>query len=301
MGFFRIVGLSSTVLVAAVNIHAIRFGVSQIDRPFDPFDSSRQSDTTSGYLFGFAAPSISQSEDSSLEFGIEEIVPNEYLDRYQRWKDDLLSTDFGREQWDRYANNKSFLLKIAVSADRKFGAGTDNYKWDENGKLVGATITLGKNIDRGYPNPVYYPVMNSLSALGQAAEINGTLLASTKLAHEFGHVNSTAQLDGSLFRQQEKLMSAYYKIFLYNGYNTNDPRLLKLTGELGRQPIEIWEDREYWGEANAMRFLADRISKEYYYCSVLENIKRNVNDYARNYAERFDQIAEGNLPQGCHY
>src|SRR5437773_7613780 len=209
MVFFRIVGLSSTVLVVAVNIHAIRFDVSRIDRPFDPFDSSRLSDTTPGYLFGFAAPSISQSEDSSVEFGIEEIVPNEYLDRYQRWKDDLLSTDFGREQWDRYANNKSFLLKIAVSADRKFGAGTDNYKWDENGKLVGATITLGKNIDRGYPNPVYYPVMNSLSALGQAAEINGTLLASTKLAHEFGHVNSTAQLDGSLFRQQEKLMSAY--------------------------------------------------------------------------------------------
>jgi len=254
-----------------------------------------------------AAFHVSDQSESAVESeppndsGIRENIPDEFRDRYQRWKDELLSTDVGRRQWERYATDKHFLLRIVVSGDKKFGARTDGYKWNDDGELIGATITLGKNLDKGFPDPVYYPVMNSLSAFNQPNEVDGALLASTKLAHEFGHVDSTAATDGKLFQQQDKLMSSYYKIFLTNGHNTRDPRLAEIANELGRNPIDIWADREYWGEANALRFLSGRLSNQYFYCSVLERVKRNVIDYARNYEERFDRIAEDNLPPGCRY
>src|SRR5262245_55297027 len=96
--------------------------------------------------------------------GIRLDIPDKYKDRFERWKDELLSTAFGRSQWDAYANNKEFILTIKVSGSRGKGAGTDTYLWDDSGKFVGATITLGDDLDKGYPNPIYYPVMNSLSA-----------------------------------------------------------------------------------------------------------------------------------------
>jgi hypothetical protein len=192
-------------------------------------------------------------------------------------------------------------LRIVVTGDNKFGARTDNYKWNDDGELVGATITLGKNLDKGFPDPVYYPVMNSLSAFNQPNEVDGAILASTKLAHEFGHVDSTAEIGGKLYQQQEKLMLSYYKIFLSNGHNTRDSRLVQIASELGSSPIDVWADREYWGEANALRYLAGRLGREYFYCSVLERVKRNVVDYAQNYEARFDRIAETNLPPGCRY
>lgn len=241
------------------------------------------------------------SVESPNDFGIKEVVPDEFRDRYERWKSELLATEFGRRQWDQYAGNKHFLLRIVVTGDNKFGARTDNYKWNDDGELVGATITLGKNLDKGFPDPVYYPVMNSLSAFNQPNEVGGAVLASTKLAHEFGHVDSTAAIGGKLYQQQEKLMLSYYKIFLSNGHDTRDPRLVQIAGELGRSPIDIWADREYWGEANALRYLAGRLGREYFYCSVLERVKRNVVDYAQNYEDRFDRIAETNLPPGCRY
>ena len=47
--------------------------------------------------------------------GIKEDIPDKYRDRYEKWKTEFLSTDFGREQWDKYANNKQFILTITVS------------------------------------------------------------------------------------------------------------------------------------------------------------------------------------------
>jgi hypothetical protein len=237
------------------------------------------------------------SSAAAPEHGIKETIPDEFRDRYDRWKADLLSTGFGRDQWAKYENNTNFLLKIVVTSDKKFGAGTGDYKWDDKGKLIGATITLGKNLDRGFPDPVYYPVMNSLSNLLEPSAVKGNILASAKFAHEFGHVDQTAVSDGTVYQQQEKLMNAYYKIFLNNGYNTKDPRLVELAQDLGRQPIEIWEDREYWGEANAMRFLVAKMYKDdSSFCTVLGNIMRNVTSYAPTYETRFDQVAEANLP-----
>ena len=249
--------------------------------------------------FGVESTSFTAAADTGS--GIKEIIPDEFLDRYQKWKAELLSTDFGRTQWAVYSQNDHFLLRITVDSDRKFGASTGDFKWNDKGELIGATITLGKNLDKGYPDPVYYPVMNSLSQLPDSIEVKGSVLASAKFAHEFGHVDLTSKIDGKTIQQQDKLMNAYYKIFLSNGYNTNDPRLTALVATLGRQPIQIWEDREYWGEANAMRFLASRSNRQLPLCNLLGNIMRNVDTYAKSYEDRFDKIAESSLPTGCHF
>jgi len=258
------------------------------------------------FLVGFYhGPTISVLKSTSTktdsDFGIKEIVPREYQARYDKWKQELFKTEFGRRQWEAYGTNQNFLLKIVVTGDKKFGAGTGDFKWDNSGRLVGATITLGKNIDKGFPDPVYYPVMNSLFDLSGPLDTKGNILASAKIAHEFGHVDLTARANGTAFQLEDNLMSAYYKIFLNNGYDTADPQLVKLAGELGRQPMEIWEDREYWGEANAMRYIVSRINKEGFFCSMLGNIMRNVTSYARPYEARFDIIAGSNVPAGCRY
>ena len=98
--------------------------------------------------------------------------------------------------------------------------------------------------------------MNSLVPTGTANDVTGNTLAATKMAHEFGHVNRTAQVDGALYQLQTQLIPQYNKIFLSNGRNPNDPRLVELAQKLGGTPVEIWEDREYWGETNAMVFSA---------------------------------------------
>ncbi len=222
--------------------------------------------------------------------GIREIVPAHARQKYAKWKEELLSTKFGRDQWNAYADRKDFLLTIEVTDDRKYGAGTGDFEWDDRGKLVRARITLGKSLDKGYPDPVYYPVMNSLGALEALYEIDGNILASAKLMHEIAHVNSTAEEGASVFQRQDKLMASYNTIFLRNGYNTEDPRLVALADELGARPVEIWESREYQSEAAAMQYLMERINRERFYCAVLGRIKRNIADYARAYQDKFEAI-----------
>jgi hypothetical protein len=79
--------------------------------------------------------------------------------------------------------------------------------WDDDGNLIAATITLGKNLDKGFPDPVYYPVMNSLATYDGLYNVDGDILASTKIIHELGHVNSTAAMNAKLFQRQNKLMA----------------------------------------------------------------------------------------------
>lgn len=233
------------------------------------------------------------------EVGIKEIVPVDVRHRYQKWKDELLSTEFGRHQWEQYANNKEFLLKIVVSRERKYGAGTDDFEWDENGKLISATITLGKNLDKGFPDPVYYPVMNSLATYDGLYQISGDILASTKIIHEIGHVNFTAEANGKSFQRENKLMASYNTIFLKNGYNTSDPRLVDLANQLGAKPIEIWEAREYRSEVSALRYLIERMDHEPNYCSVFARAKRNIASYAREYKYSFDEVVEESTRNNC--
>lgn len=240
---------------------------------------------------GVDARGVNDKSASKDKVGIREVIPADARGRYEKWKEQVLSTDFGRQQWDFYATSKDFLLTIVVSDDRKFGAGTGDFEWDEHGKLVAATITLGKHLDKGLPDPVYYPVMNSLATYNSFYEIDGSILASTKIIHEIAHVNTTEQADAKLFQKQDKLIASYNSIFLKNGYDTNDPRLVALADELGAKPIEIWEDREYQSEMSAMRFLMQRIGRESFYCSVMDRMKRNIMYYARSYEARFLQVS----------
>lgn len=222
--------------------------------------------------------------------GIREDIPKSFQEKYQKWKEEFLSTDFGRQQWEKYSNNKQFILTIVISDEKGKGAKTDTYLWDEQGNVAGATITLGNKIDKGFPDPVYYPVMNSLSSDVGAYSVTGNVLAATKFAHEFGHVNQLFETNKDLFRLQDTLMPVYNKFFLKNGHNTRDTYLTNLAQQMGGTPMKIWEDREYWSEVNAMNYLNEKINKENFYCTVVNKIKSNVGLYAKDYEERFDRI-----------
>jgi len=224
--------------------------------------------------------------------GIREDIPGKYKDRFEKWKAELRSTEFGRQQWDNYAKKKNFVLTFSVSGDRGKGAGTDKFLWDESGTFVGATITLGPGLDEGYPNPIYYPVLNSLSSDETSYSISGRILAATKISHEIGHVNQAANANMKFVQLQNMLMPVYISIFLNNGLDTNDKKLVDLAKQMGGTPVEIWESREYWSEVNAMLYLKERISKEEFYCYVFNKIKRNLETYARDYEQRFGQRPE---------
>jgi hypothetical protein len=246
------------------------------------------------------AASSLQPMPSAEHGGIKEEIPDKFRDRYEVWRNEFLSTETGRRQWEMYAHNKGFTLTINISADNRQGATTGKFKWNEAGDLVGATITLGCQLDEGYPDPVYYPVMNSLSWSGVSDITSGRLLAATKIAHEFGHVNRALSADGTLYRLQNQLMPVYKRIFLNNGHNTRDPRLLNLARQMGGTSVEIWEDREYWGEVNAMLYLRDRIPEKNSRCVLFSKIRRTVEAYAEPYAERFKQIARSE-PSLCSW
>jgi RHS repeat-associated protein len=108
---------------------------------------------------------------------------------YQTWKDAFRNTDEGKRLWSKYDDDKNFTLKIEWDKGRN-GAVADDYKFAD-GKLVGATITLGSELDKGSPNRPsdQYPVQNALAQ----AEVGGTMLAVAAMAHEFGHVEDASQ------------------------------------------------------------------------------------------------------------
>jgi hypothetical protein len=230
--------------------------------------------------------------------GIHEVIDDKYKKRYQEWKDEFLSTEIGRAQWEVYSRHPHFALTITVARGNSHGAGSGKYKWNEKGELIAATITLGTVINEGFPSAIYYPVMNALETYESSQLLNGNVLAATKLAHELGHVMKMANTSEAAYRLQIKLVPVYNKIFLSNGHNVNDPRLVELAEQMGGNPVELWEDREYWGEANAMLYLRDRVAKEAFHCKLFNKIKRTVEEYAKNYEDRFAEIAKS---QGVTY
>jgi hypothetical protein len=224
--------------------------------------------------------------------GLVETVPAKSRERYLAWRNDLLSTEWGRGQWETYTSNPHFTLTIIVSDDDRHGAGTGSYKWNDAGELVAATITLGSRIDEGYPNPIYYPVMYSLSPLSETFPVEGNVLAAAKMAHELGHVKQAASTGGELFRLQNQLMPVYNQTLLSNGRNTRDKRLTELARRMGGTPVQIWENREYWGEVNAMLYLRERFKDEEQQRALCTRVRRTVELYAKDYAERFEQITQ---------
>ena len=238
------------------------------------------------------------SSDSLSGPNLKESIDPRFAKRYSQWKNEFLAAEIARVQWELYAKHPHLTLTITVRPDNKHGAGTGNYKWNENGELIEATIFLGSQIDSGYPSSIYYPVMNALEPYEANQMISRNVLAATKIAHEFGHVMKIADTPEDLYKLQIKLVPVYNKIFLSNGHNVNDPRLVELARQMGGNPVEIWEDREYWGEANAMLYLRDRMAKEGFQCRLFNKIKRMVEQYAKRYEDRFTEIAKS---RGVNY
>lgn len=230
--------------------------------------------------------------------GIREAIDLKYKERYREWKNEFLSTEIGRAQWDMYEHHPRLVITITVDGNNPQGAATGKYKWNDSGELVAATITLGCQVDQGYPSSIYYPVMNALEPFEAKHLIGGSVLAATKIAHEFGHVMKISSTPEALYHLQGQLIPAYNKIFLSNGYNVNDPRLVEMAQKMGGTPVALWEDREYWGEANALLFLRDRVAKEKFNCRLFGKIKRAVEEYAKDYEDRFAEIAKA---QGALY
>src|SRR5215203_5689555 len=206
-------------------------------------------------------PSPSESvafTDPSACANLQEQIPKKYRDRYDRWKAAFLSADVGRQLWLRYACNPSFRLTIIVSASLSGGGKVkqDGYRWAE-GRLTAATIILGHHLDRGYAEPVYYPVLGSLYYLRVGLEAEGldNILAAAKLAHEFGHVDQAAKADPSRFRLQNELSKVYASHFISNGYDAGDPALAELAAWMGGEPTVLMGQREYWAETYALCFL----------------------------------------------
>jgi hypothetical protein len=141
--------------------------------------------------------------------GIREVIDIKYKERYEEWKTEFLSTDIGRAQWDMYAHHPRLVITITVGANNPEGAATGKYKWNDSGELVAATITLGAQVDQGYPSSVYYPVMNALESFEAKKLIGGSVLAATKIAHEFGHVMKIAGTPEALYHLLLQLVPVY--------------------------------------------------------------------------------------------
>ena len=78
------------------------------------------------------------------------------------------------------------------------------------------------------------------------------------------------------------------------------PSCCKWPKKIGGTPVEIWEDREYWGEANAMIYLRDRVTEEGTRCALFNRIKNSVDLYAKSYESRFFDIAKtATLTKAC--
>jgi hypothetical protein len=247
-------------------------------------------DTSSSTISYHGVEPVAGTPRSDRGAGIKEDIPGKYLARYEAWKAEFLSTEVGREQWAQFKSDPNFTLTITVSRENAEGATTGAYRWNEQGVLMAATIALGVRLDEGYPNPIYFPVMNSLVPNETLTRIDGNTLAATKIAHEFGHVKRTSQVDSTVYQLQSQLIPQYNKIFLSNGRNAKDPRLVEIEAKIGGTPVRIWEDREYWGEANAMVYLRDRFTDDRMRCALFSKIKSSVDLYAKSYEPRFLEI-----------
>lgn len=265
---------------------------SEASRPARTFSPESSSALISSYHGQNSDKNRAAKNASDDQTGIREDIPEKYQGHYQRWKKEFLATEVGRNEWASYETNSHFKLTITFSRNNPEGATTGNYKWNEAGELVAATITLGARLDQGFPNPVYFPVMNSLVPTETSYKINGSTLAATKIAHEFGHVNRTAKVDPALYKLQGELIPQYNQIFLANGRNPNDPRLIELAKRMGGTPVEVWEDREYWGETNAMAYLSDRFAQDGFRCLLLSRIRTRVDLYAKSYEQRFLNVVQ---------
>src|SRR5574341_1379 len=100
--------------------------------------------------------------------GLKEVVDLRYQKRYSEWKHEFLSTDIGRAQWELHAKHPRLIVTITIVSDNKHGAGTGNYKWNDKGELIGATIYLGSRPLGTHPSATIGPWL-AVSTFGTTA------------------------------------------------------------------------------------------------------------------------------------
>lgn len=213
--------------------------------------------------------------------GVVEVVPERYRKRYSKWKAEYLSTEAGLRQWAAYTGRTDFTLFVVVSKELGHSAEAGRYVWDGRGRLVGATILLGPQIESGYPSTPNYPVMCSLAPSNLPSGARGEILAAAKLAHEFGHVNYTATQDAALYRLQNGLIPEYNRIFKANGFNVEDGRLAELARVMKGTPSEISREREYQAEANVVAYLKERFSRAGMCGAMPQPIREAIDSYSQ--------------------
>jgi len=81
--------------------------------------------------------------------GIREQVPEKYAARYQHWKQEFSCDRNWPAAMGVLSNNPNFTLTVVITRDNPEGGNTGNYEWNDDGKLVAATITLGCRLDEG--------------------------------------------------------------------------------------------------------------------------------------------------------
>ena len=133
-------------------------------------------------------------------------LSREDQERYERWRAAYLATKSGQATWNKYRDDPDFTLNIAV-ADRgsdlaNKGAEVHDNVFDANGNYTGATLTLGKNPGSGVPSATEYPITSTVG--DQKSEV----IAITKIAHEFGHLEDNRSL-GKAFYQLQQAFDAY--------------------------------------------------------------------------------------------
>lgn len=216
---------------------------------------------------------------------IRELIAPKFRKRYLKWKSDYLSTVVGLNQWNRYAHDPNFVLTVTVSTSRHEGALVDQFQWDNDHHLIAATITLGDRLDSGYPSSINYPITCSLAPGNLPPEVKGTILAATKLAHEFGHLDKFMEMDGRFYDLQNRLMLEYIRIFNSNGHNTEDPQLLDMAQQMKGTPVSIAQDRESWAEIGALLYLQERLGKTAN-LKMPDPIREAINGYRLQYPDR---------------
>jgi len=223
-------------------------------------------------MYAYARNNPLRYTDPSGEIIDDSQIDEKYRKRYEAWKKDYVSTDAGRKQWDTLNNRTDITVRIVVDKEHNQGAEAGNYQFDQGtGQLNAATITLGRNIGSGYPNAGDYPVTSSLGAGG----VSGTILAVTKFAHEFGHVDAT-MAEGILHQQQDQLMKQYGD--LYNQLHSfSDPQFGSIIQQLGATPGDMHTSREHAAEANTIPYLRDRLPGK----SMPNAIKQAIQNYEK--------------------